>query len=321
MRQEDLRRELEEAQKTVRELREELAETNRGLLALNDELEDRVAERTTQLEAANEALRAEIVERKKAQAERESLLAAEQKARNQAEAAVRIREEFISVAAHELKTPVVSLWGYAQLVQRQFEKTGVVNPERVLTAMAAILRQSKKLSKLTEQLLDVSRMEAGKLVLVPEEANLVALVEGIVATMRLSHPDRAIEFRNGPDISAVVDPLRLEQVITNLIDNAVKFSPPQSSVEVNIDDGEAGWVRIEVRDHGVGVPEASRTRIFERFYQAEVQLHYGGMGIGLYVSRQITEMHGGSLAVEQPADGGSRFVIRLPLGGVPAKRG
>ena len=105
----------------------------------------------------------------------------------------------------------------------------------------------------------------------------------------------------------------MEQVLVNLIDNAIKFSPPDSRVEVNVDGSEEGWVQIAVRDRGIGVPANQRERIFERFYQAQPELHRGGMGIGLFVSREIVEMHGGSITVEQPEDGGSRFVIRLPV--------
>ena len=105
----------------------------------------------------------------------------------------------------------------------------------------------------------------------------------------------------------------MEQVLVNLIDNAIKFSPPDSRVEVNVDGSEEGWVQIAVRDRGIGVPANQRERIFEGFYQAQPELHRGGMGIGLFVSREIVEMHGGSITVEQPEDGGSRFVIRLPV--------
>ena len=315
MREDDLRRQLAEAQEIIRALREELSETNRGLVALNFELEDRVAERTAELAAANDALKREIVERMRVEAERERLLASTQEARARAEAAVRARDDFLSIAAHELKTPITSIYGFAQVMLRQFAKTGSFDPARMTRAMETMVQQSKRLTKLTEQLLNLSRLESGKLVLTREEVDLAPLVESFVDTIRHSHPERTIEFHNGERVRALVDPLRLEQVVTNLVDNALKFSPDESSVEIDVDMNDSYWARVAVRDYGIGIPAEKQRHIFERFFQAHAAGHYGGMGIGLFVSRQIVEMHGGSISVEQPEDGGSRFVVQLPVRG------
>lgn len=245
--------------------------------------------------------------------ERERLLATEQEARNLAEKAVKVRDEFMSGAAHELKTPVTSLRGYAQVLIRQYEKTGTVDPGRLLKSMKAIDAQSKRLTRLTEQLLNLSRLETGKLTLALEKTDVVGLVENLISAIRHSHPRRTIEFRGGQDVFADVDGDRLEQVVTNLIDNGIKFSDEIAPVEVEVDHDGTGWVKITVRDHGIGIPEEQRGRIFEQFYQAHAERHYGGMGIGLFISRQITEMHGGTITVEQPADGGTSFVVRLPI--------
>lgn len=312
MMEEGLRRQLAEAQEIISELRKELAETSRGLLALDMELEDRVAERTAELEAANRSLKREIDARERAEKERERLLVTEREARKLAEEAVRKRDEFISVAAHELKTPVTSLRGYAQVLLRQYERTGALDPERVTRAMEAISQQTNKLTSLTEQLLNLSRIEMGKLKLAAEETDLAALVGEVVGRMRLSNPARVIECRADGRICAFVDPLRVEQVVTNLIDNALKFSPPGSPVEVEAGKNGEGWARIIVRDHGIGIPEDMRSHVFERFFQAHPERHYGGMGIGLSVVRQVVEMHGGTIALGQPEDGGSVFVVCLP---------
>ncbi len=110
---------------------------------------------------------------------------------------------------------------------------------------------------------------------------------------------------------AEMDPLRIEQVLTNLLDNASKFSPPGTAIEVRlVEDGDA--LECAVRDHGVGIPEEHRKGIFARYHQAHAQSHESGLGLGLYVSRQIVELHQGSIRVEFPADGGTRFVVRLP---------
>ncbi len=253
----------------------------------------------------------DVTEHRRAE-ERERQLASERETRVQAEEAIKARDEFITVAAHELKTPVTSLQGYAQLMLRELGKTGTVDTGRLSRAMERIERQSKRLVNLSEQLLSVSRIQSGKLTLSREETAVSELLEKVVEDERDAHPERAIELHNnGPD-RAYVDPLRLEQVLVNLLDNAIKFSPPNSNIDVDLDGGEQGWVRIAVRDRGAGIPEDKRERIFDRYYQANPERHLGGMGVGLFVSRQTVEMHGGSITVEQPEDGGSRFVVCLP---------
>ncbi len=117
----------------------------------------------------------------------------------------------------------------------------------------------------------------------------------------------------GPDaVHAEVDPLRMEQVIRNLADNAVKFSAPESVVEIAVSQPAPEIAAITVRDHGIGVAPAERSRLFERFYQAKSKAR-SGMGLGLYITRQIVERHGGTIFAEFPPDGGTRFVISLPI--------
>jgi signal transduction histidine kinase len=227
--------------------------------------------------------------------------------------AVRARDEFLSVAAHELKTPVTSLRGYAQLSLYQMERDGELNAARALRAFQVIDSQSQKLSKLVGQLLDVSRMEAGRLVLERQSVDLVALVEGVVVTAQPTTTSHTIIVRAPGSVQATVDPLRLEQVVTNLVDNAIKYSPAGGQIEVRLSGPEGGAVRLEVRDHGLGVPPEHRQRIFDRFYQAHSESHRGGMGLGLYISQLIAQLHGGRIDVESPTDGGTRFVLSLPV--------
>jgi PAS domain S-box-containing protein len=260
---------------------------------------------------AMEGVARDITERKAAEAERERLLEAEQEARRQAEAATRARGEFMSIAAHELRTPVASLQGYAQVTLREIEKSGSVNPARLAKSMQQIDAQSKRLTTLIERLLDLSRLEAGKVVLTRQEVDLSAVVESLANAIRHSHPGREIELDCGQTVCASVDSSRLEQIITNLIDNALKFSPPESTVLIEVATDGPGWATIAVRDHGIGIPEDKRSHVFEQFFQAHGQ--HGGLGIGLYVSRQIAEMHGGTIHLEVPEGGGSRFVVRLPV--------
>jgi signal transduction histidine kinase len=123
-------------------------------------------------------------------------------------------------------------------------------------------------------------------------------------------------LRAPAEVPIWADPLRIEQVVTNLLDNAIKYSPEGGPIEVDVDSVEPGTVRLAVRDHGIGVPPEHRGQIFERFYQAETvpTKHASGMGLGLYISRQIVELHDGRIAAEFPPDGGTRFVVTLPTG-------
>jgi signal transduction histidine kinase len=122
---------------------------------------------------------------------------------------------------------------------------------------------------------------------------------------------RIVVPANGP-LLAPVDAIRLEQVVTNLVDNAVKYSPRGDPIEIFVGSSHPEEVTISVRDHGLGIAPEHRAHIFDRFFQAHPGSHYTGLGLGLFISRQIVELHGGTLEAEFPADGGSRFVVRLP---------
>jgi PAS domain S-box-containing protein len=234
----------------------------------------------------------------------------------EAQQALAARDEFLSVAAHELKTPITSLRGYAQLTLRTMDQSGGVDPERLRQALSVINIQSDRLTRLVSQLLDVSRIQSGKLTPDYREADLSQLAADIVAHAEQRAPDHVFELRSPIPAHMRIDTLRIEQVLTNLLDNAIKHSPSGSSVEVDVDTETlgTGLVLISVRDHGVGIPAELRERIFERFYQAGTSSsHSAGMGLGLYVSRQIVELHGGRIWAEAPQGAGAQFVIALPL--------
>ena len=240
--------------------------------------------------------------------------AAEQQARSEAEAAVRARDVFLGIAAHELKTPVTSMRGYAQLILRRLNRDGVVEPQRLRQAMETIDRQAEKLGRLMTQLLDVSRMDAGRFTLEIQPTDLIELVGDAARDLRYRAGDHELRLSlPEPPLVVPADSLRIEQVLVNLVDNALKFSPPGAPIDVTVDRAEAA-VRISVADSGPGVPEAQRPRLFDRFYQAHGEGFQGGMGLGLYLSREIVERHGGRIEPEFPPEGGSRFVITLPLG-------
>jgi PAS domain S-box-containing protein len=232
----------------------------------------------------------------------------------EARAAVSIRDEFLSVAAHELKTPMTSLRGYAQLLGREFEKAGPTNPERARRAANTIQVQSDKLAQLVAQLLDVSRIQSGKLVIERISADVSALVREVIEAARNQLKDHTLVARLPHELVASVDPLRIEQVVTNLVDNAIKYSPDGGQIDVSLGVAD-GEVVLSVRDRGVGVPVEHREHIFDRFYQAHAGgplTSMAGMGLGLYISRQIVEQHSGTIAAAFPPDGGTIITVRLP---------
>ena len=240
----------------------------------------------------------DLTERKKAEEERTALAAATE--------AIRLRDEFISIAAHELRTPMTSAKIAAQLLRRSFEKTPPTAAQR--TSVEALDRQISRLGHLVSQLLDVVRIEAG--VVQPErsETDLVELVRAEIDQWR-GLTDREIILSAPTTLTAHVDPIRIAQVLTNLIENALKYGG-EGIIEVGISRSPESAI-ITVRDHGPGVDPKDRSRLFERFYQA----HPGrsGMGLGLYITRQTVELHGGRIYAEFPDDGGTRFVVSLPL--------
>ncbi len=229
-----------------------------------------------------------------------------------AEAALRLREEFLNVAAHELKTPLTSLKGYAELTMQRVEQGRLQDPEQLHHALQTIDRQVSRLASLVAQLLDISRIEAGGLRLELQRTDLVALARGTLERMQAATSRHALSLRAPPSLEATVDPLRVEEVLYNLLDNAIRYSPKGGPVELELSLPDPGTVRIAVRDHGIGVPPAQRQRLFGRFFQAS-RRPAGGLGLGLYISRRIVELHGGRIWAEFPEDGGSLFVVTLPL--------
>jgi signal transduction histidine kinase len=247
----------------------------------------------------------------RARAETQALAAENARLYEQSRAAVRTRDEFIAVAAHELRTPITGLRGFVQLALFRLARQESPDAARAAEALHQAEALTGRLAHLVGQLLSVARLEAGKLALAPEQTDLVRLVEDAAAEAGAAHGDRMIVVRAPEPVAAAVDPLRVGQVVANLLDNALKFSPPGSPVEIEVRRDGAG-AAIAVRDHGPGIPPELRAQVFERFHQGGDGRKHAGLGLGLYVSRQIAEAHGGSLDVEAPEGGGTRAVLRLP---------
>ena len=251
----------------------------------------------------------------------EHLRAVEQKAQEelgrtiQAREALRERDEFISVAAHELRTPLTALQLKLQGLEQGFksglrEKAGA---RTIGTRLDGALRQTERLSMLIERLLDVSRIAAGRLELAPEPFDLAALLRQVVDDFRDPAAAAGSELRL--DAPAAVegcwDRLRLEQVLVNLLSNAVKYGAGRP-ISVRLETtGER--VRIAVADEGIGIAEQDLARLFSRFERAAPVRNYGGLGLGLYISRHIVDAHGGRIEVSSRPGLGSTFAIDLPL--------
>ena len=264
----------------------------------------------TSLTGEDERLRAITLLQQKAQA-LENEIEVRKKRDQELREAIATRDEFLSVAAHELKTPVTSLRAFAQLLLRDARRKREISPERLEFALNAIELQTSKLSQLVSRLLDTAQIEAGKLRIEPVRTDLVGLVYSAFAQQQ-GDADHEFVFEGPEYLEALVDPVRFEQAITNLLDNAFKFSPQGGTVTVELgQDADAG-ISLSVTDSGLGIPLDEREAVFQRFHQAQGERHLTGMGLGLYIARQIVELHGGSIRIEEPARGGTCFVVALP---------
>ena len=250
-------------------------------------------------------LAAAVVDRQRAQ---ETIQKTEQRLRLVAEESARTREEFLSIATHELRTPVAALRGYIQLGQQSLDRG---QHERLRGTLKVALRQTDRLATLIGQLLDASQMQAGRLKLERNPADISALVSGAVDAERLATEARPWVVQIEPGLRASADAVRFEQVVVNLLDNAIKFSPSGGTVTTRL-RGEDGELRLEVSDQGIGIAPDRVMRIFERFYRAHDDRGIGGLGLGLYISKQIVELHGGQIEVSSEPGRGTTFTVTIP---------
>ncbi|HZG69111.1 MAG TPA: PAS domain S-box protein, partial [Herpetosiphonaceae bacterium] len=232
----------------------------------------------------------------------------------EAQAAVRLRDEFLSIAAHELRTPVTTVLATSQLLRRRGARDPVLS-ERNQRALQVMEEQAKRLSRLITSLLEVSRLASGHFHIELEPLDLCTLVHRIGEEVRptlerhtlvLSCLDQQVMIEG--------DPLRLEQVLLNLIQNAVKYSPDGGQISLRLEQRDEQAI-ITVADEGVGIPEPALPHLFQRFFRAasKDQAETAGMGIGLYVVHEIVTRHGGTVEVTSDEGHGSTFTVRLPL--------
>ena len=248
----------------------------------------------------------DITDRRRLEEERHQLA--------QAEEAVRLRDEFISVASHELKTPLSAIQMQVDTIMRSAER---YNGDEFKLRTAPRLRQLttavQRMCSLTDQLLDISRITGGRLSLDYQDVDLAQLVTSVVAQFEeeAARAGSSLSVAVPAELHASVDALRIEQVLTNLLSNAIKYGPGKP-IEVRLcaDRGEAV---LAVRDHGIGIAAAHQTRVFDKFERAVSHRQYGGFGLGLWIARQFIEAHKGTIRVESQPGAGSTFTVMLPI--------
>ncbi len=238
----------------------------------------------------------------------------------QAQQAIEVRDNFLSIASHELKTPLTSLTIQLQLMRQRFQHGDFekLPPERLARLLAIGEEQVRRLTTLVNDLLDVAKIEAGRLEVDRQPVDLVAVVAAVVercAEQALS-VGSAVHLDAPTPVVGRFDPSRLDQVVTNLLTNAIKYGAGQPiQVSVSGDDHSA---RLVVKDRGIGIRPDRLAHIFERFERAVVPGQYGGMGLGLYISREIVQDHGGTIRVESRPGDGATFMVELPRDAHPA---
>jgi signal transduction histidine kinase len=259
------------------------------------------------------------------QKEELALLAASQRLASLAEVAlfesgIMLRNQFLSIASHELKTPLTSIYGILQLQERMIrlkkDEPAQVTADRQESYLKMVIRQVQRLNELIDGLLDVSRIQNNRFMVEPSEAD-VALIVRDTSSARLAviSQEAGVKLNiEAPEVlHAWVDPVRMEEVVTNLVMNAIRFSPEGGVVWIRLRD-DNGLMRLTVRDQGPSVPVEDRERIFQPFERAQRTTRLGGLGLGLFISRQIAQLHGGNVSLVESLPGrGNVFEASFPM--------
>ncbi len=288
----------------------------------------------------------DITDRKQAETEREQLLAREKVAREEAETANRIKDEFLAVLSHELRSPLNPILGWSKLLQTQ-----KLDEQKTQQALNTIERNAKLQTQLIEDLLDISRILRGKLVLNTSPVRLTSIIEAALETVRLAVETKGIHIQKVfslDDDRVMGDAARLQQVVWNLLSNAVKFTQHGGTVEIHLSPAScrtasvenqsklienkqlkannqepmAHYAQIQVKDSGKGISQKFLPYVFDYFRQEDgtTTRKFGGLGLGLAIVRHITELHGGTVYAESPGEGlGATFTVQLPMMPIPTR--
>jgi signal transduction histidine kinase len=238
---------------------------------------------------------------------------AERQARAFAEEAVRIRDEFLSSVAHDLKNPLGAIKGFVQLVQRQLRRGDALDRTRLMEHLDRIDSMITRTTLQIDELLDLARLQADQpLPLSLGPVDLVALAQRVAGWHATSVSHRIQVEARADELVGVWDGHRLERVLSNLLENALKYSPAGGVVSVWVTQ-EEDWAVLTVEDEGMGIPQEDLPHVFERFYRAANAAHLSGTGLGLAGARQITEQHGGAITIASVQGQGTRVTLRLPM--------
>jgi PAS domain S-box-containing protein len=252
----------------------------------------------------------QIRARKDAQTQRDRL----EKLATELHQALQTRDDFLSVAGHELRTPLAAMLLHMESVQRLAQKEAV--PPRALERLVKASAAGRRLQRLIDQVLDVSRIQSGRLSLEAAPTDLMALARDVVA--RYGDSGTPVNVQGPAELIGLWDPGALDQVVTNLLSNALKYGEGKPvDVEVSRIDDRA---LLRVTDRGIGIPEAEQAKIFERFERASAAKEFAGLGLGLWIARQVVEASGGTIGVTSAPGMGSTFAVSLPLGNARGER-
>lgn len=289
----------------------ELFNRQEALRIGQEQLEKTISERTGELATTNAALSAEIEERKKIEQERVQLLRREQAARLEAERANRVKDEFLATLSHELRTPLNAIMGWAHVLGQTSH-----DRDTVQRAAAVIRQNATSQAQLIDDILDVSRIVGGKLVLETSLVTVDAVVNDAIDALMPAASAKQIQVQRTlqGDIKVIGDRDRLQQIVWNLVSNALKFTPKGGQVHVRLTDCD-GDAQIEVIDTGVGIASDFLPFVFDRFRQQDSSMsrRHSGLGLGMAIVRHLVEAHGGTISVASDGEGkGTAFTLRLP---------
>ena len=247
--------------------------------------------------------------------ERAGNIAALQDTKLKLNGALEAKNAFLSVCGHELKTPLTSLSLQTQLTQRAIKagNEALLAPERVSKMVNQTDSQIKRLLRLVDDMLDHSRIQMNKLQLQPESVELATLIKEVVERYQpqAEAAGCSIWIENGVSLVGLWDRFRIEQVVTNLISNAIKYGAGKP-IEISLSEQESVAL-ISIRDHGIGISKENHSKVFQQFERVSSSNHISGLGLGLYITKNIVEQHGGKICLESEPGHGSRFIVMLPL--------
>ncbi|WP_398494606.1 ATP-binding protein [Variovorax sp.] len=266
------------------------------------------------------ALRHEMELLAHAHRKQEELVVQLQVTQRELERAVRMRDDFMSMVSHELRTPLNTLYLEAQLRQLHVSKGNLAafTADRLPAMIERDQRQIRNMVRLIDDMLDVTRMRKDALSIQPKPTDLAQLARAVVENLRqqAEAAGSEISLQAPAELPGVWDEFRIEQVLTNLLTNALRYGGgrPVEMVVAQVGTGEDGFARVSVRDRGIGIAAEDQARIFEQFERTEhSRKHAAGLGLGLYITRQIVDLHGGRIGVESAPGEGSTFSVELPL--------